>query len=422
MRRLISQGTLDASKGVGPTARTGPIPLSTVGASSRRQVSASVPRLSHMLNKKIMGNSLILIKKSPKVNGSALLLRIYQGLSKRGLSMLCISKRRSLRRVGLHTRQVNAFDSRLRLLYRADLSAVHAMVRQGGPRVIIVSDVRAVCGRGISSTPNDISRIHRSANILVRVTGKVSVSVFVIKRIAGRKIITNPHMLRRVISAILCFRKSHRRDCQVLHNIGGHFNSAGRVNIFRVHVRKLIRIRGPSRCVLDNGPGSTSNSIITYSVRNAHPVLLRVRTLVYRDCFGGPEEATAKASFGHIGLLVTILRGHVKVRLSSYSTCMGVTNKVHVGRPTVSLKVILTVVSDGLSLAVSRGAVYFNRIKLDKRIHNMDVTRRHITRTTGLNFRMYVLPGMSLPSMKGGCTVGLVKITGIERTLSTVRT
>lgn len=397
--------------------RTGIIPVARISTSSSAEGGAKVGRLSEILNNKVIPKSLILMKKSPKVKGSALLLRIYREVTGRR-GVLCVSNRRSRARVGLHTGHVNRFDRGLLLLYRAGLKVVHDIVRGRGPRLIVVSSVRAVCDRRIGSTPKDISRIHRSAGMFVRLTGKLYVPVFVINRIAGRKAITNPHILRRVISAMLCFRKSHRTSCQVLETIGGHFNSAGRVNIFRVERGKLMRMRGPSRCVLDKGPRGTSNSIMTYSVRKAHPVLLRVRTLITEAGFNVPEEATTKASCGEIGLLVTMLRGQLNVGLKGYSTCMGVTNKVGVGRPTVSLKVIVTLISDCQGHPVSRGAVIFNRINLDNRMHTIGVPRRHITRTGGLKFRAYVLPRIYVGAIGSIGKVGLLNIGDIGRTIT----
>lgn len=361
-----------------------------------------------------------MIKKSPKVKGSALLLRIYEGLTRGRISILCVSNRRSLERVGLETGHVKRFASGVRLLYRAGLRIVHRIVRHEGPSIIIVSSVRAVFRRSMDSTPKDISRIERSAGVLVRVTGKVKISVFVMNRIAGRKGITNPEILRRVISAILCFRNSQRTSCHVLHTIGGHFKSAGRVNIFRVYGANLRRIGGPSRCVLGNEPRSTSNSIITYSVRKAQPVLIRVRTLIYRDGFNVPEQATIKASFGEIGLLVTILRGGMKLHLTTSSTCIGVTKKVGVARPTVSLKVYLTVISDTGSVIVPSGIVMFNRINLDNRVHTIGVTNRHIRRTGGLKFKAIILPRIYESSIKGIRKVGLICISRVHSTVNCV--
>ncbi len=169
-----------------------------------------------------------------------------------------------------------------------------------------------------------MARMHRYASTVVQLMGHLGVPTFLIKRMGGSNTVTNPGIVRRVISYILCFRKSERSDCHLLHYIGGHCNSAGRVNIFRVDSGNLRRIRGPSRVLLSNHPLGIDNTYITYGVRKAEPVLTRMRNLISPANFNGPHHVTANFSCGHLTLVLTILRGQTNCFFSGLSACIGI--------------------------------------------------------------------------------------------------
>ncbi len=394
--------------------------LGRVSMASRSHCIANLHRLSHILNNNVMGNSIILLDNSPKVKGSAVLLRIY-GTINGSLDILCMSNRRSTIRVGVHTREVNIGNSGIGVVASASIRTMYRCVGSRGPSLIVVSSVRAVAITRLSSSTKDVIRIERDAGVLLHAKGDLRVPVFVMDRIGGNKSVTNPGIVRRVISAILCFRNRHGRTCEVLHTVGGHFNSAGRVNIFRVKSNKLVRIRGPSTRLLSNEVASISNKYVAYVVRNAEPVLSRIRTLMAAANFNGPHHASANFSCGHLDLVLTILRGHVKLCFSGLSTCLGVVNNVGVSRPTTSLTMTLTLISNVGSMPVSSGVITFNRVNLSNRMESISHTGTEIDRTTHLNFAGYVLPGTYLGRVASYPTsVALIKIEGLHRTVTTI--
>ncbi len=356
-----------------------------------------------MLNNKLIHNSIILLSNRPNVNGSALLLRVYSSLNASG-GILCISNRRSSKRLGLHTRELSIGNGGLFVLARAGVRGVLRRTGGVGPSIVVTSSIRAVCSSEVDSTPNDVAGIGRITVTFVTGTGSRSVSMVLIKRVGGRNDVTNPGILRRVISTILDFRNSGGRACHVVHTGGGHCNSAGRVNIFRVASGKLHRITGPSRVLLTSHPASASNGYTIYAVRNAHPVITRVRTLIAPAAFPTPHHASGNVSCGHGCLVLTILRGQLNLHFSGGSFCLGIVNNLRVGRATSSLNVTLTLVSSLASAIVPSDLVTVNRLKLTKRYHNVTGIRLHIGRTTHLKFSATIVP------TRGGGTIGMSKV------------
>lgn len=305
---------------------------------------------------------------------------------------------------------------------RGSISRVYNLVRGRGPSLIIVSSVRAVHYVSVSSSSNAIDRIGRDTTQLLTITGGRRVPVFVIKRIGGSNTVTNPGIVRRVISAILCFRNSGVLPCHVLQTTGGHCNSAGRLNVFSVAKRKLRRVRGPSRVLLRKHPLNISNGYITYAVRNDHPVLDRVRTLTAGAGFPTPHHTYDNCSCGHVGLLVTILRGHTKCFFNGLSICVGVIDNVALQSATYSLTIYLDVISSLLSYPIDSGLVTVNRINLNNRIHDIPGLRRHLQRTRQVNFRHTIIPGRDLTRLgPTSCpNVGLMKTTCVSSTVRTL--
>lgn len=397
----------------------GPIALGSVAKKSRPQVSVRSRRLGQMLKNNLMPKSLILLNNRPKVNGSALILRAMLRLPSGG--MLCVSKRRDTQRLGLHTSHVPRGSSSYLVIYRASLRRVCIRVGGAQPSLIVVSSVRAVSARAVSSSPNDLMRMHRYSTSVLGFTGRAGAPIVLVNRVGGRKDVTNPGMLRRVMSAMLRFRNSRRCVCHVLHDVGGHFKDATRLNVCRVHRGNLHRIDGPSRLLLDRSRSKVDKITVTSTVRKIHPFLVRARTLIDSTMCKGPRHSTAKFSLQHVGVLLTMLRGQMKFGLTRGSIFLGVTNKLGIGSPTVSLSIVDTVLSDGVSARVRHSAYVTNRMKLDNRVQPMGHVRRHVKRTRGLNFGRVLVPGRGLRKVSAsGLGVRVVPMEGMRRTFQTL--
>lgn len=398
---------------------TGPVALRRVMTSSRPHVSLRSTRLGQMLNNNLMRKSLILVNNRPNVKGSALILRAMLHVP-RG-HVLCISNRRDAHRLGLHTSHLADTSDSYLVMYRASLRRV--CIRVGGvhPSVIVVSSVRAVSARALRSSPKDVTRMQRYSTSVLHFTGRARATIVLVKRVGGRKDVTNPGMLRRVISAMLRFRNSRRCVCHVLHDVGGHFKDATRLNVCRVQRSKLQRIDGPSRLLLDRSRRNVDNVTVTSTVRNVEPFLVRARTLIDDTMCNGPRHSTAKFSVHHVGVLLTMLRGHMNFGLTRGSIFLGVTNKLGIGSPTVSLTIVDSVLSDGVSATVRPRIYVTKRVNLSNRVHPIGHVRRHVKRTRGLKFGQFVLPGCGVRKLgAGGVGVRLVPMQGIRRTFHTL--
>lgn len=397
----------------------GPIVLDRVVTSSRPQVGVRSGRLGHMLNNKLIPNSLMLVNNRPKVKGSALIVRAMLHVPRGGV--LCMSNRRDTQRLGLHTSHLSRISDSYFVIYRASLRRVCIRVGGAGPSLIVVSSVRAVSARAVRSSPKDVTRIERYSTSVLHFTGRARAPILLVKRVGGRKDVTNPGILRRVISAILRFRNSRRCVCHVLHDVGGHFNDATRLNVCRVQRSNLHRIDGPSRLLLDRSRRKVDKMTVTSTVRKMHPFLVRARTLMDSTICNGPRHSTAKFSVQEVGVLLTILRGHIKFGLTRGSMFLGVTKKLGIGSPTVSLTIVDTVLSSGVSATVRPRIYVTKRVNLSKRVHPIGQVRRHVKRTRGLNFGHFLLPGCGLRNVSaGGLGVRLIPMEGMRRTFETL--
>lgn len=394
---------------------TGPIALDRVRTSRRPHVSVRSRRLGQILKNKLMPKSLMLVNNRPNVKGSALILRAMLRVPRQ--EVLCVSKRRDTERLGLHTSQLaQASDSYL-VIYRASLRRVCMRVGGAHPSLMVVSSVRAVSARDVRSSPKDVTRIQRYSTSVLHFTGRARAPILLVKRVGGRNDVTKPGILRRVMSAMLRFRKSRRCVCHVLHDVGGHFKDATRLNVCRVHRSKLHRIDGPSRLLLSRSRRNVDKMTVTSTVRKMEPFLVRARTLIDSTICNGPRHSTAKFSVHHVGVLLTMLRGHIKFGLTRGSIFLGVTKKLGIGSPTVSLTIVDTVLSSGVSTTVRPRIYVTKRVKLSNRVHPMGQVRRHVNRTRGLKFGQFVLPGCGVRNVSaGGLEVRLIPMEGIRRT------
>lgn len=354
---------------------TGPVGLGSVSTISRPHVSVVSRRLGHMLNNNVIPKDVALLNNRPNVKGDALALRAVLGVGRE--EILCIDNRRDTRRVGLETSELTGKRtvlggnsaksttsmskvpprgtfSRVAVLYRARLRGVFSRVRRITPRLVIVSSVRAVTARDISDSPNSMSRIHRYTTSLLEFTGADNVPIVLVKRVGGRKALTNPGVLRRVISAIVRFRNSRRCVCHVLQDVGGQFKDASRLNVCRVLRKKLERIDGPSRLLLARSRSKLSNITVDTTVRNIHPFLIRARTLMDATTCKAPRHSTANFSRQELGVLLTIVRGQINFGLVTGSIFLGVTKNLQIASPTVSLDILTTMLDDGISATVRR--------------------------------------------------------------------
>lgn len=399
---------------VGATG-TGPVALGRVRTSSRPHVSVRSRRLGHILNNNLIPNSLMLVNNRPNVKGSALILRAMLHVPREHI--LCVSNRRDTQRLGLHTSHLAATSDSYLVIYRASLRRVCMRVGGAGPSLIVVSSVRAVSARGVRSSPNDVTRMHRYSTSVLHFTGRARAPMLLVKRVGGRNDVTKPGILRRVMSTMLRFRNSRRCVCHVLQDVGGHFKDATRLNVCRVQRSKLQRIDGPSRLLLSRSRRNVDKMTVTSTVRKMHPFLVRARTLIDSTMCNGPRHSTAKFSLHHVGVLLTMLRGQMNFGLTRGSIFLGVTKKLGMGSPTVSLTIVDTVLSSGVSTSVRPRIYVTNRVKLSNRVHPMGQVRRHVNRTRGLKFGHVLLPGRGLRKVSaGGVGVRLIPIEGIRRT------
>lgn len=311
-------------------------------------------------------------------------------------------------------RTISKKGKRLCLLPRVSLRAVLVRLRSLRPAITVVSDVRTLCCTALASTPNSMSRIQRYASTLVRLTGQTGVSLFVINRIAGRNTVTNPGILRRLISAILCFRNSHFTDRHLLHSIGGHFNTARRLNMFRVISQKLTRVDGPSTLFLNGHSRRIPNVTAVITYRKAHPLIMRLRSLIDPADCDSPQHSAANVRFGQLLRVLTILRGQINVPLSGLSTCITSSNKLAITRPTTSLNITVSIITDFHSHLISPRLILVNRINLNNRIQPVSRLRLHLGRTIGLNFGGTVIPG------NRGIGMSKLSVIRISQIISTV--
>ncbi len=394
-----------------PNSNRGPVPLTRVSSSIRRHVSLGGARISHVLNNNLIRNSLILVKNRPNVKGSALSLRVP--LRYPGLGALCIANRRDTGRIGLHTSHVNNSSSSYlvcdRALVRSVVTRTHSVV----PSLVIISSIRAVFSQGIRSSPNSIARVGRATTVLLHFTGRANIPMVLVNRVAGRKDVTKPGVLRRVISIILRFRNSGHNSCHLLEDVGGHFNSASRLTIFRVAKGKLQRIDGPSRVLVPVRRRKLDKITIDTILSNAEPFLVRIRTLIDSTTCKAPRQDAANFSIHHLGVLLTILRGETKFGLDMGSIFLGVTKNLRIGNPTYSLTIVYTILSSRFSFTV-RPSVYFtNRVKLDNRVEPITRIREQIIRTTHLNFEGVCISDFDDLRNVSPRRLGSVRIVGI---------
>ncbi|MCI8403134.1 MAG: DNA repair protein RadA [Lachnospiraceae bacterium] len=394
-----------------------PQTLKEIAADTAARIRTGFRELDRVLGGGIVAGSLVLVGGDPGIGKSTLLLQVCKNLSGAETRVLYISGEESLHQIKLRADRMGEFSDNLSLLCETSLDVIEPVIREAGPKVVIIDSIQTMFRESVDAAPGSVSQVRESTMALLQIAKGMGISIFIVGHVTKEGTVAGPRMLEHMVDTVLYFEGDRHASYRILRGVKNRFGSTNEIGVFEMCGDGLHEVPNPSQYLLSGRPQNASGSVVTCAMEGTRPLLLEIQALVCRTNFGQPRRTAAGTDYNRVNLLMAVLEKRMGLRLGECDAYVNIAGGMRINEPALDLGIIMAIVSSYRDLCIPDDTMIFGEVGLSGEVRAVNMADQRIAEAERLGFTTCILPRVSLQGMRRTGQMRLIGISNVGEAL-----
>lgn len=371
--------------------------ITDISAEPEERTKTHITELDRVLGGGIVKGSVILIGGDPGIGKSTLMLQIADKIKDR--KILYVSGEESAGQIKMRADRLRFHLSNFYILSETNLDIIQAVIEKEQPDIVVIDSIQTVSRPDLESAPGTVTQLRESTSLLMHISKKFGVSVFIVGHITKEGIIAGPKVLEHMVDVVLQFEGERTHSYRILRGIKNRFGSTNEIGIFEMSDTGLKEVTNPSEVFLSQRNYGASGCVISASIEGTRPLLIEVQALAASTSFGIPQRTSMGYDYKKLSIIIAVLEKKLGLFLNKYDIFLNIAGGVKIDEPAIDLAVAMSIYSSFRDIPVDSDTVILGEIGLSGEVRTISYIDRRITEASKLGFKKILLPKGNLKNI-----------------------
>lgn len=349
----------------------------------------------------IVKGSLSLLGGTPGIGKSTLLLQICNHLDKK-LKILYVSGEESKRQIKMRASRLGVHNDNLFIMTETNVSMVAAEIEFTHPDVVIIDSIQTMNNPDSSSFPGSVSQVKECANLFLKLSKSLDVTVIMIGHVNKDGAIAGPKVLEHMVDAVLYFEGDNQTSFRILRAVKNRHGSTNEIGVFRMDNFGLQEVENPSAMLLAGKPHGVPGTCVACVMEGSRPILTEVQGLVTPTGFGNPRRMATGFDYNRLSLILAVLEKRAGYFFSSADAYINIVGGLKLDERAADLSIAIALVSSLKDLVVGDDLIAVGEIGLAGEIRAVPDCEMRIREAERLGFDKCIVPYYNLKTLSNG--------------------
>ena len=366
-----------------------------------RQVSAN---LDNVLGGGLVPGSTVLMGGDPGIGKSTLLLQAAAALAAQH-KVMYISGEEAENQLRLRAARLEVAEADISLLSTADMGVITANLdSETPPAVVIIDSIQTMFSTGLESAPGTVGQVRTSAQILIQIARKRSITCILVGHVTREGTIAGPKVLEHMVDVVLHFEGERGNPFRLLRGMKNRFGATDEIGVFDMTVSGLRQVDNPSKLFLSERGHESPGAAVFAGMEGSRPILVEIQALVNTSYLPMPRRAVVGWDQQRLAMILAVLEARAKLKFSHRDVYLNVVGGMRISEPAADLAVAVALVSALLDRAVDGQLVMFGEIGLSGEVRRVAQSNQRVKEAKKLGFTKILAPEGNKASESAGAT------------------
>jgi DNA repair protein RadA/Sms len=387
---LIEKNETRPAPDLGMVAATA-VPITRLGAESAARRPTGVGELDRVLGGGLVAGSAVLLAGEPGIGKPTLLLQVLARLATSG-KVLYVSAEESAEQVRLRAERLGALHDDLYLTPVTDVRAVHPLIADLDPDVLVVDSVQTVHDPELPGTAGSPTQVRETAAALVRQGKERGMAVLLVGQVTKDGLVAGPKTLEHLVDVVLNFEGDHHHALRLVRCAKNRYGPAHEVGCFEMTETGLAELADPSKLFLSARESGVPGVACTVSLEGRRPLVTEVQALVVPTALAMPRRTAQGLDAGRLIILVAVLERRARVALHGKDVFAATAGGVRITEPAADLALCLALASAVRDRELPADLVVIGEVGLGGEVRPVPQLPRRLAEAARLGFRRALVP------------------------------
>jgi len=340
----------------------------------------------------LVPGSVILVGGDPGIGKSTLLLQVAAAASQKG-KCFYISGEEAIDQVRLRAQRLGVEDTTVSLASATNVRDILASLEgKDGPDVVIIDSIQTMYVDTFDSTPGTVSQVRASAQELIRIAKKRSITMILVGHVTKEGTIAGPRVLEHMVDTVLYFEGERGHQFRILRSVKNRFGATDEIGVFEMTEKGLAEVPNPSALFLANRQGDISGSCVFAGLEGTRPVLVEIQTLVSASNLATPRRNVVGWDSNRLSMILAVLDARCGVNFAGKDVHLNVAGGYRIAEPAADLAVAASLLSSLSGMAIPQDAVFFGEIGLSGEVRCVGQQEARLKEAQKLGFHTAFMP------------------------------
>lgn len=339
----ISERPLTKSGRVSREVNT-PQSLTDVSSIQDKRIETKSHELDRVLGGGIVPGSVILLAGEPGIGKSTLLLRLSQGISKKG-EVLYVSGEESPQQIKLRAERLLINSKNILLSTETDADMIVKQINETKPTLVIIDSIQTLTTSDLTGVAGSVGQVRESASRLQETVKSLNTPLFLIGHVTKEGTIAGPRVLEHLVDVVLYLEGERFHSLRILRGVKNRFGATDEVGIFAMEEEGLIDVSNPGKLFLTDNKKPVAGSSVVVAAEGTRPMLIEVQALVSPSKLINPRRVANGIDFNRLQMLVAIITKHLRLPLGDFDVYVNVASGFKIREPASDLGVCFAIIS-----------------------------------------------------------------------------
>lgn len=371
--------------------------ITDISAEPEQRTKTHINELDRVLGGGIVKGSVILIGGDPGIGKSTLMLQIAEKVRDR--KILYVSGEESAGQIKMRADRLKFHLNNFYILSETNLDIIQAVIEKEQPDIVVIDSIQTVSRPDLESAPGTVTQLRESTSLLMHISKKFGVSVFIVGHITKEGIIAGPKVLEHMVDVVLQFEGERTHSYRILRGIKNRFGSTNEIGIFEMSDGGLKEVTNPSEVFLSQRNYGASGCVISASIEGTRPLLIEVQALAASTSFGIPQRTSMGYDYKKLNIIIAVLEKKLGLFLNKYDIFLNIAGGVKIDEPAIDLAVAMSIYSSFRDIPVDSDTVVLGEIGLSGEVRTISYIDKRISEASKLGFKKIILPKGNLKNI-----------------------
>lgn len=379
-------------------------PIAEVDVEAARARRTGVPELDRVLGGGLVPGAVVLLAGEPGVGKSTLLLEVaFRWAARDGAHgpALYVTGEESAGQVRLRAERTGTVHDQMYVAAESDLAAVLGHVDAVNPGVLIVDSVQTMASPKVEGTPGGVTQVRAVTAALVALAKERGLPVVLVGHVTKDGSVAGPRVLEHLVDVVLQFEGDRHSTLRLVRGVKNRFGPADEVGCFELRDEGIVGVPDPSGLFLNQRTEPVAGTAVTVVVEGKRPLLAEVQSLVTTSFLPQPRRAVSGLDSARVGMVLAVLQGRVKLRLSEQDVYTATVGGMKVVEPAADLAIALATASARDQVPLPGGLVAIGEVGLAGEVRRVGGIGRRLAEAARMGFTHALVPVASDPAPEG---------------------